>query len=68
MSKVKSRQESTPKYPTTATESKPARAIPDAKPSNPSIRFMALAMPTIRKVANPIPSHAGMLTDPRPKN
>ena len=57
-----------PKYPTTDTAKSPKRVIPEASPSNPSIRLIAFAIPTIHRQESPKPTHSGKVSKPSPKN
>ena len=55
------------KYPTTDTAKSP-KSYARCKSSNPSIRLIAFAIPTIQRQERPNPSHSGKSTDPSPKN
>ena len=56
------------RYPTNETAIKPTNVMPEANPSNPSIRFIALAIPTIHKQDKPNANHCGKETVPNPTN
>ena len=56
------------KYPTTEIAKRPNKVIPEASPSNPSIRLIAFAIPTIHRQESAKPTHSGKVIDPRPKN
>ena len=60
-------EETPAKYPTTDTAKSPNKVIPDASPSNPSMRFIALAIPTIHTQESPKPNHSGKVSVPSPK-
>ena len=46
------------RYPTTDTANSP-KVMPEASPSNPSIRLIAFAIPTIQRQDSANPSHSG---------